>query len=246
MKQKLLLALQFWNGDKAQAMGVARLVADLQPGFSELADFMFVARFDCTQDMKTVEHVSRKFNVHHFINSRFRGAEWPFGCNQLAFGTLDYVYTKMESKRLPDYKAVLLFEADTTPLYPAWISDLSQAWDKANTKMLGHVLPHGPRTSNTPGGGHVNGNCLISTDKTYLKWLTRDVGGCTPHGGWDFVLAPEFKKRGWADTPLIRSWYRMPTMTEEQFESASAQGIALLHGCKDDSLIRHVRSRFVT
>lgn len=237
--QKLLLALQFWERDRDQAMKVARLVADLQPGMCEIADFLFVARHDCAQDMKTIEHVSRKFNVHHFINTRFRGAMWPFGCNQLAFGTLDYVYTKMASKRLPDYKAVLLFEADACPMYPAWITDLSQEWDKKNVKVLGHLLSHGP------GPGHVNGNCLLSTDKSFLKWLCRDVGGVTPHAGWDYILAPQFRKHGWSDTPLIRSWYRQPTMPKEGFEEASRQGIALLHGVKDASLLGHVRQRFI-
>lgn len=239
--KKILLALQFWDGDKEQAMKVARLVADLQPGICEIADFMFVARFDCTQDQRTIEHVSRKFNVQHFINQRFRGAEWPHGCNQLAFGTLDYVYTKMESKRIPDYKAVLLFEADSAPMHPAWISALSEEWDKKDVKVLGHLLAHGP-----DGKGHVNGNCLISTDKAFLKWLCRDVGGCTPHAGWDWVLAPKFRQKGWADTPLIRSWYNQRGMTAETFETASRQGMALLHGFKDDSLLRHVRARFAS
>lgn len=237
IQQKLLLAIQFWDRDKEQAMKVARLIADLQPGFCELADFMFVARFDCTQDMKAVEYVSRKFNVHHFINNRHRGSEWPHGPNSLWFGTMDYVYTMSVAKRIPDYKAVLTFEADATPLSPHWISALSQDWDRAKTKVLGAM-----QTSPAP---HVNGNALFSCDRSFLKWISRDVGGCTPHAGWDFVLAGQFQRKGWADCPLMRSWWNMATMGKETFEDLSRQGVVFFHGCKDDSLLRHVRERFV-
>lgn len=234
--QKLLLALQFWDGDKEQAMNVARLIADLQPGFCEIADFMFVARFDCEQDLKTVEYVSRKFNTNHFVNTRFRGAEWPFGCNQLFFGTVDYVFTMSEAKKIPDYKAVLTFEADTAPLSPNWISELSQAWDRANVKVLG-ALQSNPAP-------HINGNALFSCDLKFLKWLTRDIGGCTPHAGWDFVLAPQFKKWGWADCPAMRSWWQTKEMPKEVFEQLSREGVVFFHGIKNGDLIRHVRERF--
>lgn len=235
--QKLLLAIQFWQGDKEQAMKVARLIADLQPGFCEIADFMFVARFDCGQDMKTIEHVSRKFNVHHFINHRFRGAEWPHGCNSLWFGTMDRVYTQTVADKFPRYKAVLTFEADAAPMTPHWISALSQAWDKAQAKVLG-AFQSAP-------GPHINGNALFSCDKSFLKWITRDVGGCSPHGGWDFLMANEFRKKGWADCALMRSWWQLATMPPEVFEDLSRQGVVFFHGCKDDSLLKLVRARFV-
>ena len=238
--QKLLLALQFWDRDKDQAMRVARLIADLQSGFSEQADFLFVARFDSSQDMKTVEYVSRKFNVQHYINSRYRGAEWPHGCNSLWFGTMDYIYSYRQAGRIPDYKAVLTFEADSCPLHPAWISTLSQEWDRLDRKMVGHLLGHGP-----DGKGHINGNCLVSCDMSYLKWISREVGGCSPQGGWDYLLAPQFRARGWADSPAIRSWYRQPTLSAEQYEIAVGQGCALLHGVKDDSVMDLVRKRFI-
>ena len=235
--KKILLAIQFWERDKEQAMKVARLIADLQPGFCDIADFMFVARFDCEQDMKTIEHVSRKFNVHHFINSRFRGAEWPHGCNSLWFGTMDYIFSMTEAKRIPDYKAVLTFEADSSPLSPNWISELSQAWDKANVKVLGAM-----QTNPAP---HVNGNALFSCDLPFLKWIARDIAGCTPHAGWDFVLANAFKKKGWADCPAMRSWWGYPTMSKETFDQLGREGVVFFHGCKDDSMVRHVRERFV-
>lgn len=235
--KKLLLALQFWERDREQAMKVAKLIADLQPGFCEIADFLFVARFDCEQDMKAIEYVSRKFNVHHFINTRFRGAEWPFGCNSLWFGTMDWVFTMTEAQRIPEYKAVLTFEADACPLTPNWLTDLSAFWDKANTKVVG-ALQSNPAP-------HINGNAFFSCNLGFLKWIARDVGNCTPHAGWDFVLAQAFKKHGWADCPAMRSWWQMATMPPETFDQLTREGVVFFHGCKDDSVLRQVREKFV-
>jgi hypothetical protein len=236
MSNKILLVSQFYDGDKEQAMKVARLIADFEPRFSEYADFLFFSRFDCSQDLDTIKYVSKKFNVHHAINRR-RGTLWPFGCNEMAFGALDWVYGHGEAERIPPYKALLLFEADACPLAPNWISELSHFWDRAKKKVVGPLLQY--------PGEHVNGNCLMSGDKAFLRWIARDVGGCSPHKGWDFHLAPEFKKRGWADCPAMRSWWQTKTSTVEQFNDLSRQGAVFLHGVKDDSMINHVRRRFL-
>lgn len=215
-KRKILLALQFWNGDKARAMEVARLIADLEPRLSEKADFLFVSRFDCSQDEDTIKYVSRKFYTHHYIN-RTRGEMWPHGCNALWFGTMDWVYSHGLAKRVPDYKAVLTFEADAFPLAPNWVSELHQEWDRVNVKVLG-ALQSSP-------GPHINGNALFSGDPAFLKWVAREKGGCRPSGGWDYLLASEFRKRGWSNSNLFRSWWGYPTMTRETFDSLVAQGV---------------------
>ncbi len=236
MSEKILLALQFWDGDKAQAMNLARLIADLEPRHSDKADFLFVSRFDCAHDMETVKHVSKKFNVHTYIN-RQRGQMWPHGCNSLWFGTMDWIFSYGEADRIPPYKAILTFEADCAPLAPNWITELSREWDKAKVKVLGALLK--------APGEHVNGNALFSGDKAFLKWISRDIGGCTPHGGWDYILAPEFKRRGWANSNLFRSWWNTKTVSQETFQDLSKQGAVFFHGCKDESLLGHVRRRFL-
>lgn len=238
--KKILLALQFWEGDKKPAMEVARIIADLEPRHCELADFLFVSRFDCEQDMEVVKYVSRKFNTLHYINRWRRGKEWPHGCNELFFGTMDYFCALQESKPVPEYKAILTFEADSGPLHPHWIKSLSDGWDAAKTKMYGPMIDEkGPHP-------HINGNCMVSGDLSYLRWISRDVGGCKPNVGWDWLLAPKFKNKGWANAPEMRSWWRFPTVSPEVFESLISEGVAFFHGCKDDSLIRNVRRRFLS
>ncbi len=232
--KKILLAIQFWGGDKVEAMKRARLIADLQTGHSDQADFLFFSRFDTTNDIDTVKYVSRKFDTFHAINRR-RGVGWPGGCNDLFFGMVDWVYSHKEAKKVPDYKAILAFEADSCPLHSNWISQLHDSWDKARSCVHGPLLEQGP---------HVNGNCLVSADMKFLRWLARERGGCTPVGGWDYLMYKDFKPWGISDAPSMKSWWRVPSMDEPAYESLLAQNVCFLHGVKDDSLVRLVRKKF--
>lgn len=234
--RKLLLAIQFWANDQKQAMQVAKLISDLESRHCTTADFLFVARFDCTHDMDSIREVSKKFNVHHHI-SRRRATGWPWGPNELWFETMQYAYEHfVADQRVPRYKAVLTFEADAFPLCPNWIPMLSDAWDTAGVNVLGAMQRY--------PGIHINGNAMFSLDQKFSHWLTRSVSGCTPHGGWDFVLAPHFRKWGWANSNLFRSWWQTPTMGPETFEQLQREGVAFLHGVKDDSVIRLVREKY--
>lgn len=214
-------------------MKVARLIADLEPGLSERADFLFISRFDTGHDQPTVQHVSRKFHTYTFVNKR-RGVGWPHGCNDLFFGTMDWIYSHSEHKMIPDYKAVMLLESDSCPLHSGWIQQMHEGWDKANVKVYGPLLPNGP---------HINGNCLMSCEMEFLKWISREKGGCTPCGGWDYLLFNEFHRRGAADAPGMKSHWRIDNVPIETYEALLKQGVYFLHGCKDDSLINLVRKR---
>jgi len=240
MADKILLALQFWGGDKIQAMRLARLIADLEPRMSDKADFLFISRFDCTHDTEAIEHVSRKFKTFTHVNRSRRETGWPAGCNGLWFGTLDHVYALGESKRMPPYKAVLTFESDGFPLRPDWISRLHEEWDAANKKKPVCALG----AMQTSPGLHINGNALFSGDKQFLYHVARKISGCAPHGGWDYILAPEFRRRGWADCSKMRSWWNYPTMPHETFEDLLRQDVVFHHGTKDDSVVRHVRQKY--
>lgn len=238
-RRKILLALQFWSGDQAQAMQVARLIADLEPRMCERADFLFVSRFDCAHDQDTVAYCSRKFKMRTHV-SRRRATGWPFGCNELWFETMQYVYEHtVADKRIPDYKAVLTFEADAAPLHPNWISVLSDNFDDSRpANIVGSLLQH-PDT-------HVNGNAMFSCDLDFTHWVSRQLCGCAPSGGWDFILAPKFKVWGWKNSPVMRSWWQTPTLEESRYEALLGQQVAFLHGVKDLSVLEHVRKKYLT
>lgn len=229
---KLLVALQYWSGDRDQAMKLARLITDLAPGRMDDVDFLFVSRFDTKHDYDAEKYVSRKFNVHSFTCRR-RGTGWPHGCNDLWFGTMDWIYTMREAKKIPQYKAVFTIEADGCPLTPGWLHDLSISWDRANESKPIYVygaLLMAP-------GPHINGNALFSCDRKFLHHIARRIAACAPSGGWDYLLAPTFKKWGWANCPSIRSYWRAGTIDEPTFRREVHQGVTYLHGVKDSTAI---------
>lgn len=241
MGNKILLALQYWEGDRHAALELAHFLADLEPSHSELADFIFVHRFDSAPPgPEDVRLLARKFNTSVF-KSRRRGIGWPDGCNELWFSTMEWIHGNILSKRMPGYKAIFTFEADGAPLVQDWVSRLSKIWDRVNISgkvcMAGAMLDHGP---------HINGNALMSGDMNFLTWITKRVGGVNPGCGWDFVLAPEFRKHGWADVPEMKSYYHTRDYTPQQYLAMLKAGLVWIHGVKDNSLIRMGRERMLT
>jgi len=232
--KKLLLVMQFWDGDKESAMRVARFIADLEPKHSEMADFLFVARFDALHHLETIQYVAKKFNVHSAVSKR-RGIGWPGGCNDLFFGAMDWVYSQSVAKKIPEYRAAMMLEGDSCPLHPGWIRRLSEDWEAAKVKIYGPLIEK-PL--------HVNGNCLVSCDLEFLKWLTREKGGCSPQGGWDYLLYRDFVRKGLANAPGMRSWWRVPEVTQGTYDQLLLEGVYFLHGIKNDSLSKLVRERF--
>lgn len=236
---KFLICLQYWSGDRAQALQLARLLADIEPTMSERADFLFVSRFDCTHDAATVAHVARKFKVFTHTSKR-RGTGWPLGCNSLWFGTMEWFFRKIEARQVLPYKAAFCIEADGIPMSKTWIADLSNQWDVINKRkpvvMAGAWLANGP----IPDCGHINGNAMITGDLKFLKHLVLRIQDVKGTVGWDYGLAPMFRDWGWSDMHLIRSVWRQP-ITEEIFLRNQREGTIWFHGIKEDNGIKLCR-----
>ena len=237
MNNKLLLALQYWEGDKAQAMSLARLIADLEPKHCDFADFLFVNRFDCKQDPETISIVSRKFNTFKY-RSPGRGIGWPDGCNALWNGTMEYCFHMMEAKKIPHYKAILTFEADCAPLRSDWIQFLSAQWDWLQQER--QVFVAGCKVEAVGVHEHINGNALFSGDLEFLHWVVKRTR-IPPGVGWDYWLAGEFRKKGWAELPGLECRWNTATFTEAQFKEEIERGTAFLHGVKDRSVLKMSR-----
>lgn len=240
-EDRILLVLQFWSGDKKQAMELAKFITDLQPGRCENADFLFVSRFDCAHDAEVIKYVSKKFNVFHYVSKR-RGTNWPIGCNELFFGSLEWVYHKMQARQIPQYKLVFAFEPDSVPLSPNWVSEFSRAWDrecaKHETFVFGALLQY--------PGPHVNGNALYSGNPAFLHWLVKQVGGVQPNGGYDYILYSDFKRWGARDFPQLKSYWNCKTLPDAACEAEIAKGTLFLHGVKDRSLLNFARRKFLS
>lgn len=244
--KKILLAIQFWKGDKNQACRLAEFLADLESKRCEIADFLFVARFDCPQSLETIKQVSRKFNVFTYT-SRRRGTGWPMGCNELWLATMEWAHNMKGAGKIPDYSAMFTFEADMVPLYKNWISHLQLSWEREHVRRNGQLTVMGAWLPNgmTPGLGHINGNCLCSLDPAISHEMIRIINRCPVIAGWDYFAGMEFKKIGWAELPGMVSEWRTVNFTDERWHQLVSSGIKLHHGCKDASLLNLSRKNLL-
>lgn len=236
MTDKILLALQFWHGDAAQAMQLAQFLAELQQGHSEEADFLFISRFDTPHNRQAISSIARKFNTFTHRCPR-KGTGWPAGCNDLWRGTLEWTYGGIANGKLPEYKAIFTFEADGVPLVRDWVSQLSQGWSEARERQPHQLLSVWGAYLEVPGP-HINGNCFFSGDQKFLKWVVNGLDEIPPYHGWDCYLWKAFKQWGAVPTNLIHSLWRTQTFDEKQHRIEVNSGAAWVHGVKDDSLLR--------
>jgi hypothetical protein len=242
--QKILITIPFWSRDRDQAMELARLLADLEPAHSEIADFAFVSRPDSKPaDLETSAHVSRKFNLYNVVSSR-NETGWPAGCNGTFAGTLDWTLRGIYNGQLPAYRGIFICESDACPLTRNPIGYIHGEWMKLKNKCVaGALIPPGPH-----GRAHVNGGCcVIDADPKFLSWLVTSVGGAIATGkaGWDWYLAEQFKMKGWQDLPGIKSHWQRPTFAEGEWDSVVNGGVKWLHGVKDYSLINLARQKLL-
>lgn len=221
----------FWEGDREPAMKLARLIADLEPGHCDKADFLFVSRFDSKHDDATVRHVSRKFNVYTHTSKR-RGTGWPMGCNAIFFGMLEWAYHKMAAGMVPHYKSILVLGADGAPLRNDWIEPFVTS-QRPDVFMSGALI-----LDPVNGHDHINGDCaLLSGDLKFLKWLTLGIGDVSAHAGWDWVLSADFKRWGWKNLPFVKSvWNRQGRFTQQDWEDEVNLGTVWFHGVKNYDL----------
>lgn len=196
---------------------------------------MFCARRDCGQDMEAIKYAGRRFNCYTFT-SRRDGIGWPFGANELWFATMTHIYEQRVLQNIPNYKAILTFEADCVPLVRDWVSKLSEEFSKCNAKVVGYMQ--------SAPALHINGNCLFSGDITFLDFVRR-IGSCSPSLGWDVALAKKFQRQGWSHTNLIRNFWGSPTISPEAMVYLQNEGAALLHGIKDESALNWARAALV-
>lgn len=220
--------MQFWAGDRAQAMAALRLIADLEPIHNPEFDILFSARFDCPAPAysTTVQYVARKFNVFTYTSTSKRTG-WPAGCNALWLDSMHHIADSMQSGRMPRYKWVLCMESDDAPLTKNWLEELDRSWDRHAMYVQGNVVQF-PKW-------HCNGNAMFSCDPEFMAFLRKVK--TIPNLGWDFVLADQFRWWGWADVPAIRSIWGTKSLSPESIQSFISGGCHMLHGVKDNSVL---------
>lgn len=247
----IVLNLQFWESDKAQAMELARLVADLEPVPRTDAIFMFTARFDCTHDPETIAHVSKKFPTYTYTTKRkFEG--WPNGPNQMMADSYEHLVERWRrGKLLAD--CVMFMEADCVPLHREWLSKLLEEYKACGKPVLGAWLKKGDANCE-----HINGNCIVA-----MNFYRKCPALMHPpsRGGWDATLAYAILPNG-APSKLIWSDYQLgqphnPFKGDESLWRVRRYGCpqnalygqdlnpVYLHGCKVIDGLKLARKRLI-
>lgn len=238
--KKILLVLQCYHGDKAIAMELAKLIADLEPEVNQHADFMLVFRHDTEIDHVTARYVARKFTaVHTFKNIRQTDG-WPQACNDLFFES--YVHFCLKVKKGEwDYEAALFFESDCVPLARDWIRQLYEEWHAQRKLILGYIYGAGEHPY-----PHVNGNLLISP-QFYLK--NPQFYGCSGVKGWDCAHAKTMLRQATESRLIYNDYARQGITADELFAPKHRPKLGtitpvLYHGVKGRCALNHVKKKF--
>lgn len=219
-----VVALQYYEGDKAEAERLGRFIADIEPERREDVKIVLVRRWDAPRLSKdTLDHVAKKFPLYEY-KTRTPWLGWPGGCNAMV---LDFVTNWFWQPT--KFDGVLLLEPDTVPLAKDWLNQIIAEWETA--RAAGAWLMGSWRNS---GGqwGHINGNCVLRSDFSRLV----DMSRITPHLAWDCAIVPQVKDH-WHVSGLFKNCFQSVNATEETLRvpEIGDKPPVLVHGYKDGS-----------
>lgn len=201
----LILNVQFWPGDRDQAMQLVRLMADLESKKRDDVILLFTARFDADFDEEAIDYASAKFQCYRFKGTR-TATGWPNGPNQVMGESYSFCVEGLRDGRIPrECDGVMFIESDCVPLARDWLDQILTEWKEARRlgrKVLGAHLKYGDANIE-----HINGNCIISLD----FWRAcKDIFNPQSRGGWDATLRSPMIAHGYP-SKLIWSDYRLGT-----------------------------------
>jgi len=123
----LVIALQFWAGDQAEALQLAKFLADLEPTSRDDVLLAFCRRFDVPMSAELHEagmYCGEKFPITHIRSERVATGH-PDGCFGLWYGTAEILY-RHYCAGWP-YGSAFFVEADGVPTRFDWLDYLKRA-----------------------------------------------------------------------------------------------------------------------
>lgn len=223
----LALVLQFYDGDQAAALELAKLLADIEAKPRDDVLLVFARRFDtpmCPEIEAAAEYCRAKFPVVHDFQSRRVATGRPDGCFGLWAGGLELLW---EHYLAGDHAcaSAFTFEPDGVPMTKNWIWRLQEAHKE--TQSLGKRVT-GSRTNFLLP--HVNGSLIIDL-AYYVNTPTLHV--CPPGWCWDRFHDRELLNAT-GPSRIITNQYGMTEISESVFR-ALAHEHAWLANSKDKS-----------
>ncbi len=241
--QKLLIVLQYYDGDMNDMEDVANIICDLERVRNKDADILLFGRFDAKPfPSHSKSKLLSKFDKVHEVQCRARdGKSYPFASNCM-FYDLVTLLGQYEQWNRP-YFAFLNLESDCVPLHPGWIRELANEFKTAQAhgkQAIGHIY----RGAEAPE--HMNGVAVYAID-IFHKVAGAKLRGGKPNVAYDLYQAPNILPLA-EDTALIQMVYRQPTITKEELfrHHKGAVEPAIYHGVKDASAREAVRARHIT
>lgn len=232
----MILALQCCPLDSAQAIELARLIADIEPRQRKDHTFCIAMRRDTPMEHVTeaARLLGQKFETVWVVRGERRGEGWPEGPNDLWAETMMRV--SIANKTAPKrHTGVLTFEADCIPLRADWIDVLDGYWDGAERRgedCAGHANGEPP--------DHINGNAIF---RIGLLRRYPQLNGADRRKGWDHFHGELLLSRG-EDIDGIVQEYNLREYDRTHISKVRKHGVvpALFHGTKGLEGIRIARA----
>lgn len=228
---KLVIALQYWAGDRLAAQRLAKFIADIEPVRREDVELCIVRRHDAeAMDTEVMYHLTEKFAVSLRVTPE-HVVGYPASPNFMAYDVMQ------AAADWEDVNAVLLMEADCVPVARDWIDQLKAEWLRAAEQ--GKLLLGSWRAA-CHANGHINGNMLFGPS------LVRKAGvkPCPVKKPWDVYYVKYFEPH-WMRTGLISNRYCELYVDDDKMRTpeCGTRPPCLIHGVKDQSTWNYARKK---
>lgn len=221
---KMVIALQYWSGDRNAAQRLAKFIADNEPVRRDDVELCIVRRHDAApMDSELVLALGEKFALTERVTPE-HVVGYPASPNFMAYDVMQ------AAADWEDVNAVLLMEADCVPVAKDWINQLKGDWMRA---QAAGKLVLGSWRAACHANGHINGNMLFSPS------LVRAAGvkPCPAKKPWDVFYVKYFEPV-WMRTGLIANRYCEMYLDAAKIETpeCGTRRPVLVHGVKDNSV----------
>jgi hypothetical protein len=237
---KILLALEYWNGDRVAAEETIIQAANLLDFRSNIVSLALVHRFDADPfPEETIQFLRDKFWKVIVKKCVRRGQGFPFGCNELSYFTLNWPLHDPEL--FEDIESILIYESDCVFTRRNWDVEILSEWRKTQAEgklVCGKILPYGYNRF----GSHVNAVSVYSKD--IAKFIGSRLSGGPGNIGWDFFHGKNIVPITF-DSPIFHLEYRKETITEpELFYQRHEVEPLIFHGVKDNSARKIIDEKY--
>lgn len=234
----LAIVLQFWAGDQARALRLARFLADLEPELRTDIVFVFARRYDVPGPeanpalRKADEYCKRKFPTSHLRSERVAVGH-PDGAFGLWAGSTETMYQRYLLGGWPSN--VMYLEAEGVPLRWDWIDSIKRTHYE---NLLARKRVTGARMEGGRGYcAHVNGSMVMHLSCWGDK---HDLHECPKGQAWDVVHGVSLlQERG--ERPGIVNLYGAHKLSMSVYKTLG-HDYAWLASVKDESAWRCAQS----